>query len=125
MDEHDLLDILIYCRTLISTTEKIKKLDKHFDSCFIDNLLVVRQVYIDKLLFMLNEIEIVKRVVSENDLLELEQNDSINPDIFDNFGIGLAKLLGGNILSQPLKLKENENLSFNIKKKSINGKDNN
>jgi len=124
MDEHDLLDILIYFRTLISTTEKIKKLDKQFDCCFIDSLLVVRQEYIDKLLFLLNDIEIVNQISASN-LLDVEQNDSINPDAFDNFGVGLAKLLGGNILSQPLNLKKNENLSFNIKKKSINGKDDN
>lgn len=163
MEEHKLLDILIHFRTLMVTTDKIKKIDPSV--IFTDDLLLKRQVFLDKLMFLLNEIEDTPPDVAEPQQDELSnklnsmanllggekivESGDINPAVFDNFGSGLARLLGGGLArpndanviqqqsqSQPqqpqlqqqqiqiqLPINENlnnENLSFNIKKKSVN-----
>ena len=156
MEEHKLLDILIHFRTLIITSEKIKNLDPTVT--FTDDFFVKKQVFLDKLLFLLNEteslppnndnekeieptVDIGLKLNSMANLLGGEQiieSSDINPAAFDNFGSGLARLLGGGgglarpndatVIQQqqqiqiqlPINenLKKNENLSFNIKKKS-------
>jgi hypothetical protein len=168
MEEHKLLDILIHFRTLIITTDKIKQLDPTVT--FTDDFFVKKQVFLDKLLFLLNEIEDISpndekekeiestvdiglKLNSMSNLLGGEQiieSGDINPAAFDNFGSGLARLLGGggglpiatslrgsdarpNVIQQiqqiqpqqqiqlPINQKKNENLTFNIKKKSTDG----
>lgn len=153
MEEHKLLDILIHFRTLMVTIDKIKKIDQTVT--FTDDLLLKRQVFLDKLMFLLNEIEdtSLSDVAEENpqpdelsnklnsmaNLLGGEQiieSGDINPAVFDNFGSGLARLLGGGggaklapqrqaveqqqQIQLPINenLKKNENLTFNFKKKS-------
>lgn len=113
MEEHKLLDILIHFRTLIITSEKIKNLDPTVT--FTDDFFVKKQVYLDKLLFLLNEteslppnndnekeieptVDIGLKLNSMANLLGGEQiieSSDINPAAFDNFGSGLARLLGG------------------------------
>jgi len=152
MEEHKLLDILIHFRTLIITSEKINKLDPTVN--FTDDILSKKQLFINKLLFLLNEteslpqnddgneieptVDIGLKLNSMANLLGGEQiieSSDINPAVFDNFGSGLARLLGGGATPQPgatviqqqiqiqLPINQNlnnENLSFNIKKKSVN-----
>lgn len=167
MEEHKLLDILIHFRTLMVTTDKINKLDPTVT--FTDDFLIKRQVYLDKLMFLLNEIdgtspndnideqnqqpdELSNKLTSMANLLggeKIVESGDINPAVFDNFGSGLARLLGGglarpndaNVIQQPqpqpqesqqqpqhiqIQLPINENLkknelSFNIIKKKSNG----
>jgi len=157
MEEHKLLDILIHFRTLMVTTDKINKLDPTVT--FTDDFLIKRQVYLDKLMFLLNEIdgtspndnideqnqqpdELSNKLTSMANLFGEEQiveSGDINPVVFDNFGSGLARLLSGSgglapqrqatveqqqqqqqqiQIQLPINQKKNENLSFNIKKKS-------
>jgi hypothetical protein len=146
---------------LIVTIDKIKNLDPTVT--FTDDLLSKRQIVLNKLLFLLNEIDDISApndeiADSEPDDLGLKLNSmanlfggeqivesgDINPAVFDNFGSGLARLLGGGGLpiatslrgsdahpndatttiqqihvQLPINenLKKNENLSFSIKKK--------
>jgi hypothetical protein len=148
MEEHKLLDILIHFRTLIVTTDKIKKLDPTVT--FTDDLLLKRQQFFDKLLFLLNDIndddvveprqdELSNKLNSMANLLggeKIVESGDINTAVFDNFGSGLARLLGGGgglapkrqaTVEQQIQIQlpinqnlNNENLSFNIKKKSVN-----
>lgn len=160
MEEHKLLDILIHFRTLIVTTDKIKNLDPTVT--FTDDFLSKRQVVLNKLLFLLNETEDISppnddekeieptvdiglKLNSMANLLGGEQiieSSDINPAAFDNFGSGLARLLGGGLpiatslrgsdarpndatatktgiqQQQQIQLPINENFSFNLKKKT-------
>lgn len=153
MEEHKLLDILIHFRTLTLTSEKIKTLEmelaneKIFDSSIINNLSVTRQKYLDKLLFLLeSNNNIIDNNKEEQDLSQklnlmsnlfggeqIVESGNINPAVFDNFGSGLARLLGGNTIQTNInkpslyqesniiqQLSQNENFSFNLKKKSTN-----
>lgn len=153
MEEHTLLDIVIHFRTLILTFEKIKKLDNNVNLSFTDNLLSTRQAYIDKLLFLLessnNNFDNHNNIDNDNDNDNKEEHDlsqklnsmsslfggeqvvesgNINPAVFDNFGSGLARLLGGNTIQTTINRpslyketniihKQNENFSFSLKKK--------
>lgn len=144
MEEHKLLDILINFRTLIISSEKIKKLDPTIS--FTDDILVKKQVCLHKLLSLLNEIEPkletdeIDRESNQPDELnnklnsmanlfggeQIVESSDINPAIFDNFGSGLARLLGGVKLTDTqqqqqqmqIQLPINQNFSFNLKKKT-------
>lgn len=150
MEEHKLLDILIHFRTLIITSEKINKLDPTVN--FTDSILSKKQVFLNKLLCLLNETESLHNDDDDDDddgneieptvdiglnlnsianLLGGEQiieSGDINPAAFDNFGSGLARLLGGGVAPQPqppqqiqiqLPVNQNlkENFTFSLKKK--------